>query len=312
MLQAIGKFVLSSSYHVLLLKTFIVLALLYFIVSTHSIIFNKKEGFEQREPFVFKQGTDVYDDFVIPAHEHIHHYSKTHATLASHIIKNTQASPEMSRMLDVGCGSGTLVRELAAHDMDVIGVDISKPNIHHCKSTIQKGTFVLGDITNPMLFEPASFTHIICTDFTLYELSKKCQFFQNCKSWLLPHGYLVLHLIDPAKFDVLPPASKLQNGDHPQNYTDERITSTMIDFGDFKYKSQFNFQRLDLGNVVHTETFTDKATHHVRQNEIMWYVQPEDKILTLAEHYGFRLKGTLDILDDPHQHIYILERGRSA
>lgn len=307
---------MSSSPNALLLKTFILLALLYFIVSYHSLLFGNlgKEGFEQMEPFVFKRENEVYDDFVIPVHEMVHQTSKTSDTLANHIIKNTQADPENSRILDVGCGAGHLAKSFVTSTTapyNIVGLDKSKHMVQHCKSlNLPNTTWICDDVVNPMLFEPESFTHITCVGFTLYEFPDKLSFFRNCKSWLLPHGYVVLHLVDIDKFDVVPAYAKTQLIPQPQKYSEERITSTSMDFGDFKYKTEYDFERTHLGKVIHTETFTDKSTHHVRQNEITWWVQPIDKILEVASHYGFQLKGEFGIYDDPYQRIVILEKSR--
>ena len=311
--QSIGRFVASSSFHHMLLKTFILLSLLYFIVSKYDNVFGNtgKEGFEQSEPFVLKRDADMYDDFVIPVHDLVHHTSKTSDTLANHIIKNTQADPENARILDVGCGAGHLAKAFAQQHISVVGVDKSTAMIQHCKSlALPQSTWMCDDIINPMLFEPDSFTHITCVDFTLYELPKKTDFFRNCKSWLLPHGYLVLHLVDMDKFDTVPPEAKSEHIPNPQTYSEERLTTTVVDFGDFKYKSDFDFGHLDLGKVIRTETFTDKNTHHVRQHELTWWVQPAERILEVASHYGFQLKGEFSVNDDPHQRVVILEKTR--
>lgn len=309
--QYIGRFVLSSTPHTLLLKTFILLALLYFIVSKYNIVFGNadKEGFEQSEPFVFKRENEVYDDFVIPAHDLVYHTSKTSDTLANHILKNTQADAENTRILDVGCGAGHLAKSFTQQNMQVVGVDQSADMIQHCKSfALPQSTWICNDVSDPMLFEPSSFTHITCVGFTLYEMSNKTDFFRNCKTWLIPHGYLVLHLVDIDKFDTVPPEAKTQMVPNPQTHSDERLTTTVVDFGDFKYKSDYDFDRAHLGKVIHTETFTDKKTQHVRQHEITWWVQPIDRILEVAQHYGFHVKGDMSVNHDPHQHVFILEK----
>lgn len=63
--------------------------------------------------------------------------------------------------------------------------------------------------------------------------------------------------------------------------------------------------------AVLNETFTDKHTKHVRQNELALHMDDIDTILAAANNAGFVLHGKADLRDslgDAHQYIYVLER----
>jgi SAM-dependent methyltransferase len=187
-----------------------------------------------------------------------------------------------------------------------------------------KCAMMQGDAKDSMTFERGSYTHILCMGKTIYEFADKVAFFRNCAHWLIPGGYLVVHLVDPKKFDTVVPLGKTLAGgygnpsgknrlyDSPQEFSKSRTTNTMVDFIDFKYKSAYDFDQLDkTGQVVQVETFTDTGSSHVRQNEHTMYMEPERDLLAKAQFAGFVLAGkfTMERYDsDPYQTVYILQR----
>ena len=81
--------------------------------------------------------------------------------------------------------------------------------------------------------------------FTIYYFQDKKEFFDNCFKWLMPGGYLIVHLVDRTHFDpILPPGNPLMYVS-PQRYAKERITSTKVKFTDFSYSADF---KLDDSN----------------------------------------------------------------
>jgi hypothetical protein len=61
--------------------------------------------------------------------------------------------------------------------------------------------------------------------------------------WLMPGGYLIVHLVDRETFDpILPPGNPLYVVS-PQKYAKERITQTKITFNDFIYTSNFSLDK---------------------------------------------------------------------
>jgi hypothetical protein len=57
--------------------------------------------------------------------------------------------------------------------------------------------------------------------------------------WLMPGGYLIVHLVDRETFDpILPPGNPLYIVS-PQKYAKERITKTKVNFNQFVYNADF-------------------------------------------------------------------------
>jgi hypothetical protein len=100
-----------------------------------------------------------------------------------------------------------------------------------------------------------------------------------------------------------------------------RVTSSVVDFADFKYTSSYQFpknnsDKILTEEVIFKEKFIDKETKHVRENEQMLYMDSISTILKMANRAGFTLKGKLDMVNvvkkgpyaDRFQFIYIFER----
>ena len=62
------------------------------------------------------------------------------------------------RALDVGCGEGTLTRDLAERVPEVVGIDLDRPilDVARTRSSAARATYVLGDVLHHP-FEPGSF-----------------------------------------------------------------------------------------------------------------------------------------------------------
>ena len=63
-------------------------------------------------------------------------------------------APEGSRVLDLGCGNGTLTTELAARGYDVVGLDASEAMLDLARNAHPELRFIQGDATSFELKEP--------------------------------------------------------------------------------------------------------------------------------------------------------------
>jgi SAM-dependent methyltransferase len=264
-----------------------------------------KEGFVNQPSFLFKRGVDVYDDF----------YAEIYDYLVFNMVKNdyevgqilSATTPNSySRVLDVGCGTGHHVAKIADQKIDIIGIDISPSMIQKAKENYPLLTFQIGNVIQEDTFRMNSFTHILCLYFTLYYFKDKDQFFRNCMEWLLPGGYLIVHVVNREKFDpILPPGNPLYVVS-PQKYAKERITKTKIHFNEFEYTSQFDLMKeTDLATFQEKFKFPDGKT---RTNEHVLYMEDEDDILTRATDAGFLIHGKINLMNCAydHQYLYLL------
>ncbi len=268
----------------------------------------KHEGFTQNEPFVLKTGANVYDDFYAEAYDDIFlpdDYAK--ATIKA--ILNVTGASEKSKFLDVGSGTGSIMKVLGSR---CVGIEKSKPMVQKCKSKCGADAKVVeDDVLDPLAFSRYQFSHVLCLDKTIYEIKDLSngsardvplhKFFNNCRMWLQNGGYLIVQLVNPQKFNAIVPASMPAFVSNPQKYVSQRITKSEVDFGDHVYSAKYN-------NNAFVETFTDKASGKVRQNERVLEMQDEASIIKQAQMCGFSLHGQINmepVNGDEHQSLYI-------
>lgn len=265
----------------------------------------KTEGFSQNDNFILKTNNDIYDDFYGEIYDTIHKPELRVPYEIHKIIETTQAD-DNSIFLDIGSGSGYVVNELNELGYDAYGVDKSFDMVRYSEDKYTNSIYKQGDVYDSMLFDKNIFSHILCLYYTIYQFKDKRTFFKNCYFWLKPGGYLIIHLVEPSKFDTTVPASKHILFGSPQNFYDERLTEHSIDFDSFKYKSSYIFNDTN-SDVVFKETFTDTLTTKIRQNEQILYMENIESIVTIAKQNGFIAHGMFDLKEE-HQYLYIFER----
>ena len=261
-----------------------------------------KEVFSSNESFLFKKGDDIYDDF----------YSEIYDYLVLNIHKNDYEIKQImnatepngkSVVLDVGCGNGHHVSKLSEEKIRVVGIDISSSMIQKAKEKYPGLNFIKGDVLNQSQFKNNTFTHILCLYFTIYYFKDKDVFFRNCMDWLMPGGFLIVHIVNREKFDpILPPGNPLYIVS-PQRYAKKRITKTKINFNEFEYTS--NFDLIPNNNLA---TFNEKfkfPNGNVRNNEHILYMESEDEIANRATNAGFLLQGIIDLIHCAYDYQYL-------
>ena len=310
-LDKIQKFVLSKNNGWLIIAIFL-LILLGILQSTRKSV--KFEGFQQKEPFTMQRGSNIYDEFYSEIHDKLYNTETRSEKEATEIIGATQPDKEYSVFLDIGCGTGCLVDALKRRGYNAVGVDKSKAMIDTGKERHKgsKDSMQCGDATDPMLFERGTFSHILCMDRTVYEIQDKIAFFRNCKHWLQPGGYLILHLVEPDKFNAIVPLGQpsglFRDTSNLKTADGKRVTDTAIDFLDFKYNSKYDFSQFGKDGVVtQTEKFTDATSNKVRQNEHVMYMATSHSILEDSRYCGFLMQGEFVSTEDKGQKVYILK-----
>jgi len=290
----------------ILLILVIVLIIVKFVRNTNMM----REGFDGAEQpkkeFVVKKENDIYDDFYVSIYDDlVHNYGKNNFEVGE--ITKIEPPTNLSTILDVGSGTGHHVAAFSKKGIKAIGVDKSKAMVEKAKENYPNDEFKEGDVMDTMLFTSGSFSHITCLYFTIYYMKDKLRFFNNCIQWLIPGGFLILHLVDRDNFDPILPAGTATSIISPQKYADKRITNTIVKFDKFDYKCNF-----DLNGDIATfhETLKDKSNDSVRQNELQLYMEPQKKILTFAKQVGFILHSKVDMVKCQYesQYLYVLQK----
>ena len=306
----------SNNPNLVILKVAIVLAIVLIVVTINRKFKpeNAAEGFSQKEQYVLKQNQDVYDDFYAEVYDGLNDTKSRSQKELMQIVNMTEPDTKNSVFLDVGSGTGTLVHELKSAGYNAYGIDKSKDMNDYAELKYPEVEMKCGDIVDPMSFEKSTFTHVLCTNKTIYSFEDKHSFFSNCFFWIKSNGYLILHLVDPEKFEMIQ-VKGISNAFFPQTKTQMvRKTDTMTEFYDFKYAASYRFpNHVNKTNykIQFKETFTDKATNHVRENEQTMHITSINEILDIASRTGFIFHGKANmksINGDANQYLYVFER----
>ena len=269
------------------------------------------EGFQQEETFILKENGETYDDFYGEIYDNLMLPEERVTYEMDIILRTLQPDKPYSNMLDIGSGTGVLVKYLKDKGYNAYGVDKSKDMVNISKSRYDID-IKYANVEEAMAYDRSLFTHIFCMNFTIYEMESKTQMLKNCYYWLQNNGYLILHLAEKEKFNTIIPSGKSDILDSIKQLGDTRVTTTIIDFSDFIYKSEFINEPNNKNDMIHKETFTDKLTNNIRQNERLLHFDTFDEIIGIALNVGFTAKGYFTMEKGPsrdvHQRIYILER----
>jgi SAM-dependent methyltransferase len=285
-------------------KILIFIAILLIIVIFFKNLVPVKEGMIDQNNFLFKQGNAIYDDFYANVYDYLVFNQIKNDYEVGIIINNT--SPDSKSVIaDIGCGTGHHTNELNSKGLEVIGIDISPSMIKKAKENNPyiADNFKVGDALDGNIFQDNSLTHILCLYFTIYYMKDKMRFFYNCMNWLMPGGYLILHLVDKYKFDpILPPGNPLYIVS-PQKYAKERITKTKVTFNDFVYNADF---KLDDSNEV--AIFDEKFKFNdgkVRKHEHKLYMEDLPTIVNMAQDAGFLIHAKINLVKCAYEYQYL-------
>jgi SAM-dependent methyltransferase len=288
-------------------KILLFIAVLLIIIVFFKSIIPVKEGMTSgvnTEKFLFKQNEEAYDDFYAEIYDFLV-FSNVKNDFETGIILNNTKPTSSSVIADIGCGTGHHVSNLSSKNLNIIGVDISPSMIKKAKENYPSLDFKVGDAIDNNLFNMNSLTHVLCLYFTIYLFKDKKHFFDNSMDWLMPGGYLIVHIVERETFDpILPPGNPLYIVS-PQKYAKERITKTKVTFNDFVYTANFN---LDNSNDI--ADFDEKFKFNngnVRKQQQKLYMEDAATIVNMAQDSGFILQGKTDMVKCAYesQFLYI-------
>ena len=293
-----------------------------------------REGFAQSQPFLLRRDRECYDDFYAQAYSRVRSDDEWTQYHVDAVVDSTMADPANATVLDVGCGTGTVVDAFARAGFRAVGLDREVAMINECRRAKRRGTFVLGDALDPMAFQQNSFSHICCFYYTPYFFDNKAELVFNCRAWLRPGGYLVTHIVDPAHSEFRFKSPRV----NPNDADDADVDDSIGDFADrpqgvkqndvdtlgFSYSAQFSAapsphttaasggvgDRSQQKHVTLTETFVDMSTKHVRQHQQTMVFEGEKRFVTLVKMTGFAVLAKIDLrpVGAPGEALYIFQK----
>lgn len=312
--EYIYTIITSNNPNLLYFKWVLILALILFGITLYRYTappMSKAETFTQLEPFVLKQNGEVYDTFYAELYDALHDTDKRIQSELIEMIHLTNPTTKYTTFLDVGSGTGNIVHELNEAGYDAYGIERSRKMVDYANAKFPDVNIIHGDVMDTMNFESGTFTHILCTYFTIYQFENKKLFFRNCYHWLKPNSFLIVHLVDTDKFERIIPKSNSANGPKREQRGRQQVLSQIEQFDDYQYKMDCELPTGNSNIASLKETLTDNQTGHVRQNEQTLYMESLPDILNLAASSGFISHGYATMKKcngDENQFLYIFER----
>lgn len=266
-----------------------------------------EEGFTQSTEYLLKQGPDVYDSFYASIYDKLVYHDVKNDYEIGEIINNTKADKH-SVILDIGSGTGHHVGALQKNGYNAYGLEISKDMIDEAKVNYPSSKFVNGDALDTMVIPYDSITHILCLNYTIYNMKDKATFFKNCYEWLVPGGYIALHLVNKERFD---PTSSIRNKQSIfdiDGFDKERLINTRTKIDNYEYKG--NFELLPNNKAQYKEVIINDKTGKVRQNNHIYFMESQKEILSIAQNAGFLLSSQINLsnMGYNYQFIYVLQK----
>jgi SAM-dependent methyltransferase len=214
------------------------------------------------------------------------------------------------KILDMACGISPHACWFKNLGVDFVGVDKSADMLTQAEKDCPSAKFKKADITNPSEFPQKSFSTCLLTGFSIYEFPNPKVVFDNAFVWLRPEGILVVHLVDPDKFDPILNLASPFAAFSLQKYSLERQTKSEIYFSKFKYIGDFQ-KKKDHDDAQFKETFVyfkpeDNKGIKYREQIRDWNMPSVERIIEIAKTSGFRLKEKVSLTPASKEYQYLV------
>lgn len=263
---------------------------------------DSQEGFSQYTPFELRLDNCVYDVFYADEYDDLYDTETYAEEDVAAILLYTQPSVYQSSFLDVGCGTGHVMQKLEEKHYVTFGVDKSRFMTERAQERLQQGECICDDVLrDPMLYETGSFSHILCTHFTLYEIKELNTLFRHCFFWLRGGGFLIVHVIDPKRFNRIVPKSEMYK--YTSSEEAAQVTTTTIELDKYTYKNQYDMRG---DRCIQVEKFT--TSRSTRQNEKELFLYSREEVMQKAMELGFLVHSETQYKNDMHQSLVIFSK----
>lgn len=257
----------------------------------------------------------IYDAFYSSVYQQlIHRHMQSRIKYEVTNVIDTAALEKYpnATVLDLGCGVGSHLVAMSArlHDAKLIGVDQSDAMLKRAQTNAQENgitpiRWIQGDITNPALFGRSSVSHITLFYFTIYYLKDLTKALDCWSYWLKQGGYLVVHVVDPKRFDPVLDAASPFVGHSIQAYSTTRRTESTVHFRNFVYRSFFDYDA-KRNNAAFEEHFEFKTNPNKRIQRHKLYMFSADEFAARCKKRGFKLVQSVHLLKIGYGFEYIL------
>jgi SAM-dependent methyltransferase len=115
-----------------------------------------------------------------------------------YLVRFVEALPPSAKVLDLGCGAGSVSELLSARGLDVTGIDISERQIELARRRVPKATFLVADMQG---LQDGHFSiEGIVSFYAIFHVRREAhsQLFRVLRSFLRPGGMLLVTMGEAA------------------------------------------------------------------------------------------------------------------
>jgi hypothetical protein len=145
--------------------------------------------------------------------------------------------------------------------------------------------------------------------FSIYQFRNPKLILDNLYAWLKPGGVLVIHLVNPDKFDPILDAASPFMMFSLQKYSKERIMDSDITFDQFQYNSRF-VKETDSDDATFEEliTYKDPSKNEgfkYREHRHRMHMPSVDAMLDIIRSSGFQRHELADMTPAGFEYQYL-------
>jgi SAM-dependent methyltransferase len=317
------------SIFIIILVSMVYIYRLFFIEVNKSPTSDKREGFTINKDITIADVGDIDMTNIIGDTENDNlSFNKFYATIYQDlfyrdfvddyevgIILNKIHPIRQTDALVIGSKTGKHVNTLTKKGYNAYGLESSKDMIFSAMNQYPGNRYVLGNGLDQLMFEPEQFTLISIIDFTIYTIKDRRRIFENAYRWLVPGGYLALHLINVGGYydsQVMSAKERRFSPTISKIFDRKSLANIMgvndVSVGNYIYKSNIRMNTYDPDMIEMYEIFTNKKTGKKYNKTTNFYTPDQSVILSEAKDCGFNMLSQYNLMSNnkPYQFIYIL------
>ena len=286
---------------------YIVLIFLLIVMYSISLWDRGREGFESGKTQTVE---DFYDSFYAEIYNALWHSSKTvndfeQVSIQEGLLAGKQTNSV--KVLDMCCGVAKHSCFFKSLGVEYVGVDSSEAMLSQARQSCPNQTFQKGDILSASTFSPKSFSDAVLLGFSIYEFPNPKIVSDNAFLWIQPNGSLLVHMVDPDKFDPLLDLASPFAAFSLQKYSYERQKKSEIYFDDFKYSGLFD-KKMNEDDATFSEIFTfyNPKEFKYREQTHKLNMPSIERLLDIFKASGFRVKEKMDLVSVGKEYQYLV------
>jgi len=259
---------------------------------------------------VYEDSSDIYDDFYSSIYDSLFSTPERISFEKEAIEKYALSDWPIvdTKLLDVCCGTSPNSGWLCKTEADFVGIDNSEAMLQKARAKCSRARYYRGDVTRSEVFPPKSFSHVLVMYFSVYQFKNPKLLFNNINAWMKPGGILVVHLVNPEKFDPILDAASPFAAFSLQKYSKERITDSEIKFDTFNYKSKFvkDPQEKEATFEEIIEYKQPKNGKKYREHKQRLFMPSLEEMLDIIRASGFTKREMVDMVTAGFEYQYLV------